>query len=502
MSRGKRYNGEQKLNMKKVFAVFIAIAVIVMFVFVIKTLLSKEKGDKITNESYFTAFSDNKFGVINSKGEIVIEPSYAEYITIPNSKKDLFICTYDVDYNNNTYKTKALNSKNEEIFNGYEQIEALDNFDNQKNIYYDENCIRVKKDGKYGLINFEGKEILNCEYDNISTLKGLSNSIIIEKDGKVGIADSNGKIVINAEYKEIKGLMDDYKLGYIVVNSDNKYGIVDCANNTVLNTNYEEIKQVCYDGMYIVKENGIWKIINKDGSTVIEKGFDDVKNIQGNNIIMVKGNKYGVISTSGEEILPAQYDDIEFAFTDTFIVKKDNKYGLVKTKNQIALEIKFANMVYIKQADFIEASEDGIETDIIGNDLNVKLTGIISEINIDKGYFRIRIGDQYKYYNFKFEEKQNTDVLSTNTLFLKKENEKYGYTDRNGNIVVDYQYEEALEQNPYGYIAVKKDGKWGSLDKNGKVIVEPSYQLDNNIKIDFIGSWHLGEDINMNYYTK
>ena len=34
MSRGKRYNGEAKLNMKKVLAVLVALLVIVMFVFV------------------------------------------------------------------------------------------------------------------------------------------------------------------------------------------------------------------------------------------------------------------------------------------------------------------------------------------------------------------------------------------------------------------------------------------------------------------------------------
>ena len=43
MSRGKRYDTEPKLNMKKVFAVIIAIAVIIMFIFIIKKLLVKDK---------------------------------------------------------------------------------------------------------------------------------------------------------------------------------------------------------------------------------------------------------------------------------------------------------------------------------------------------------------------------------------------------------------------------------------------------------------------------
>ena len=40
------------------------------------------------------------------------------------------------------------------------------------------------------------------------------------------------------------------------------------------------------------------------------------------------------------------------------------------------------------------------------------------------------------------------------------------------------------------------------LDKEGKESIEPKYNLENNLKIDFIGKWHLGEDLNMNYYCE
>ena len=69
-------------------------------------------------------------------------------------------------------------------------------------------------------------------------------------------------------------------------------------------------------------------------------------------------------------------------------------------------------------------------------------------------------------------------------------------------IQLQYIYDDATEQNKYGYVAVKKDGLWGSLDKNGKEVIEPKYKLEDNLKIDFIGKWHLGEDLNMNYYCE
>ena len=74
--------------------------------------------------------------------------------------------------------------------------------------------------------------------------------------------------------------------------------------------------------------------------------------------------------------------------------------------------------------------------------------------------------------------------------------------DSKGNVVIDYIYDYAKEQNQYGYLAVKKDGVWGSIDKEGKTVIEPTYNLDNNLVIDFIGKWHLGQDLNMNYYCE
>ena len=64
---------------------------------------------------------------------------------------------------------------------------------------------------------------------------------------------------------------------------------------------------------------------------------------------------------------------------------------------------------------------------------------------------------------------------------MKKENGKYGYVDKKGNVIVDYIYDDGTEQNSYGFVSVKKDGLWGSIDKNGKTVIEPKYNLENKI---------------------
>ena len=221
MSRGKRYE-EPKLNMKKVFAVILAIVVIIMFIFVIRGLLTRDDQGKISSNDYFVAYKDNKWGVINQNGETVIDPSYSEMMIIPNSKTDVFLCTYDVNYETGEYKTKALNSKNEEIFTDYEQIEAIQNYDENNNLWYEENVLKVKKDGKYGVIDLSGKTILACEYEDITAISGITNALKIQKDGLYGVIDNTGKELLKTQYAGVESLGKDNKSGFIVENQERK----------------------------------------------------------------------------------------------------------------------------------------------------------------------------------------------------------------------------------------------------------------------------------------
>ena len=240
MARGKRYETEGKLNYQKVFAVIIAIAVVIMFIFIIRNVLKERKEIKKEYE-YFALYAQNKWGVINQEGEEVIQPSYQEMIVIPDKTKEVFICTYNVNEENGTYQTKAVNSNNEEILTGYDQIEALDNMDKNGNVWYEENVLRVKKNGKYGLIDLLGKEILPVEYDEITVLDGTENSILIKKADKIGLVNDTGSIIIECNYKEIKKLGDTYKDGYITIDEQGKYGVISATKKQILDNNYYDI---------------------------------------------------------------------------------------------------------------------------------------------------------------------------------------------------------------------------------------------------------------------
>lgn len=503
-SQGKRYDGEPKLNIKKVVATILVVLAVIMVIISIKNALKKEVTTKnfSVQTTYFTVYANDKWGVINNEGKEIITPSYDEMIIIPNKNKDIFICTHNVDYENSIYDTKILNSKNEEILNEYNKIEAIENYKNEE-IWYESDILKYESNGKYGLIGYDGKLILSPEFEKIYALPGIENSIVIEKNGQKGLTNSFGEIIIEPQYSDIAPLTDNYANGYIVKNTEGKYGVISADKQIILETKYDSIDHVFGSDMYAVTENGTYKVIAKTGETILETGFAKVISIDGENIVIEKDGKQGVINKVGADVIPAEYETLNFCFENNYIAKKDGKFGVVSTDGTVKVDFKYTTMDYIKVGNFIQADNEQYKTEILDKNLNVVLSDvIISEINTQKGYLRIRQNDDYKYYNFNFEEKQPQEALPTRTLFLVKENGKYGYENNNGERIVDCIYDDAKEQNEYGYCAVKKDGVWGVLKSNGAILTEPKFNLDSSLYIDFIGEWHLHEDLSLNVYTK
>lgn len=501
-NRGKRYDSEPKLNYKKVIGVIVAIAVIVMIIIsIINIVKTGKKKIEIKKYSYYVSYENGKFGVIDNEGNNIIEPTYEEMISIPNNSKPIFICVYDINESDGIYKTKAINDKNEEILTGYDKIEALDNYDSKQNIWYEDNVLKVSKSGKYGIIDFEGKEILPCEYDEITALNGVKSNILVKKAGNVGLVNEKGQTIVPVQYKNILTLKEGYKNEYIIVNENDQYGLINTSGVVVIEPKYEMVKYLNSSSMFAVKEAGVWKVIDTgDGNIIIDGGYDDITQAKTDSIVVVKNGKYGVINSNKEEKIEPQYEDLKYAFSIYYIAKKDGKYGIINTENEEIKPFEYMNMTYIESANLIQADKTETETVIFDSNLGQKISGIISEINIEKGYIKAYVDNEYKYYNFKFEEKKSSDLLTTNNLFLSKKDGKYGYVDKSGAKVIDYKYEDATEQNSCGFAAIKENGVWGSINKAGAISKEPSVNLDNSIYIDFIGQWHLSD--NGLYYEK
>ena len=496
MGKGKRYD-EPKLNLKKVFGTIITVIVFIMVVITINKILSKE-AEKIQTEklTFISAYQNGKWGVINNKGELVVDTTYDEMITIPNPEKAIFVCTYNVNDETEEYKTKIINDKNEELFTGYDKVESIENFDSKQNLWYEKNLLRVQKNGKYGLIDLDGKTVLNVEYDSILALKSVEENLKISKNGKYGIVNNQGQIIVPIEYSDVQVLKEGYSNEYKIIDENGKQGIISTSGTIIVNPQYDEIKYINSNEIYSAKIDNKWNLINKKGE-VLNNNYDDYTYLKGDYVIAQKDGKYGIITTNGDVKIEPTYEELKYAFSVYYIAKLNSKYGIINTDNVSTIAIEYLNMTYWEEKDIIIADKTETETVIFDSNLTQKLNGIFV---FEDEFIKARINGQDKYYTYKFEEKQTRDILTKNTLFVTKQDGKYGYVDSQGNLVVKCIYDEAKEQNQFGYSAIKQNGLWGSIDKGGKVVLQPQVNLDNSIYVDFIGEWHLADE--GFYYTK
>lgn len=128
-------------------------------------------------------------------GNIIITPQ-EQNIIIPNPQKPIFLCEQ-----NGT--KKFLNDKQEEIFTEYEEVDKIDIRGIASKVPYEKSVLKYKENGKYGLINYDGKKVTNAIYDEIDGLENKEGEILVQKEGKYGVINSKGATIINTDYESV-----------------------------------------------------------------------------------------------------------------------------------------------------------------------------------------------------------------------------------------------------------------------------------------------------------
>ena len=110
---------------------------------------------------------------------------------------------YEYNVEKKAYKIKVLNANGEELYKDYSSIQAIPTDTTYDGVPYEKTVLKYEKDGKYGLLNINGKEITKPIYDQISAIAYKEGMLLIKQDGKCGVININGKIVIPVEYETI-----------------------------------------------------------------------------------------------------------------------------------------------------------------------------------------------------------------------------------------------------------------------------------------------------------
>lgn len=437
---------------KKIFCIIAIIAIVMIIVTVIKLGQKKKVYKEEIERKYFVVNENEKYGVIDKNGEVIIKAEY-DALQIPNPSKPIFICLSDYNSTTAEYNSKVLNDKAEQIFKEYANVSAIEVKDMTASYLYKTSLLKYKKDGKYGLIDINGKKITDAEYDSITNLEYKNEELLVAKDGKYGVLKNNGKELIKCEYSSITA--DKY------YNKESKYmdaGFIVCQKN-----------EAGYRYGYI----------NNKGKIILQPEYSELTRItdiaesekQAVYLIANKNAKKGLLKNK-KQILNFEYDNIEYNYIDNVLsVEKNHKVGVVNLKGKEILKIEFDDITFL--GIYINTQKDG----------------------------------ENEIYNAKGEKVENSGYTS----LLGTEDKKYYITlDENNLYGVMDKEEKQIIPNNYNYIGyvfedlfiVSKDNKFGIINKEGKSVIDIKYDVIEKLETADIIKASLTEESKIDLFSK
>lgn len=559
-----------KKSKKIVLTMIALILILIAIVSIIKITTNNKYKVKLeeiteTDAKYFILIKDNKYGVINKEGQVVIEPKYNE-IKIPNPSKDIFICSLGEVENN----SKAIKANGEELWKEFNSVDAISiraitslvpyektvlkykqgNFwglidfngnkiteaiyEEIKAVDYKEGFLKVKKEGLFGVINIKGKEVLKSEYDNILSDGYYNEKTKYEESGfilrtktddgyRFGYAKANGKIMLDTIYNEVNRIteIESSKEIYLITSLNGKYGLRK-NNKTILENDFTEIGYDRTNKLLVVQKNNAQGVCDINGKTIIPIDYTSIAiageyinaskdestiifDIKGNNIetdmvslekvsdnysiAIDKNNNYNILDKDRNKLLNQRYSYIEFFEGNLFIATNSSNAGLIDANGKIVVPLEYSTVQKIEEANCLKA------TSVQNNKISIiNIEGKISEgineavVTNEGEYIKVSSPSNIKYYTLEGKEIAYKDIFPKNEIYATKQNDKWGFKDKDGKIVIPCVYDLVTEQEG-NFIGVKKNGKWGVLDVKGKVVKEPIYELswDN---VNFLGEYY------------
>ena len=213
------------MNKKKIIVLLVIIVFLALIISLIMGKYSQKNKDNkniIIEETscIVKKNEENKYGIVNNKGELIVP----------------FIYNEGFDYNNGI--AVLTNEKGSTYFNSNGEIVGSENLalNGPVNIYTKEDYLAIKDafSGLYGFIDQEGKLQIPFKWKDVYNFcNGLA---LVEDDSGVYVIDLSGNIIINPEtldkYESVKPLFI-YNL-LIVSKGDDNYGVINTKGKEIV----------------------------------------------------------------------------------------------------------------------------------------------------------------------------------------------------------------------------------------------------------------------------
>lgn len=538
MNRSKDREGKRCMKKKNIIIISIIIFVIVIATIMgilikkIQKEMREYKIEPISEYKYFVLKEENKYGVIDTKGNKIIENKYDD-IKIPNPERDVFIC-----YENEN--TKVLNEKSEEIYTQYDNIQPLRLKNISGDLMYEKSVLKYSENGKYGIIDFTGKELTKAIYEEIDTFQFKEGELLVKKEGKYGILKIKGTTLVKTEYDKIEAdkfyeSENGYKnAGYIVSKTTEegyRYGYIDIEGKLIIKPQYNDIYRIVEideKEIYIIAaENGKYGLF-KNTNKIIDNQYQSlIYNESNNTITALKGKKYGVLSIEGEIIVPFEYNQIDISGEYIYATKTDKDTEIFNSNGEKSNIDKNLAIINVENTDYkiyIQTIEGKTRYSIYKNNEIVTKNQYTYIKYLYDNYFiacnengRLGIIDdkektKIEFYYHSIQQIENTKMIEA---IRDKENKVQIYSKdmnmicelENAIIENNKEYIKVYNKNEIKYIskeekevdnkevfsnnkifAKKLNGLWGFVDKENKNIIDYKYEKVTEVnKYGFAG---------------
>ncbi len=177
----------------------------------------------------------------------------------------------------------------------------------------------------------------------------------IRKDGKFGFVDANGKLRIANRYDSI----GDFHEGLAPVKLIGMWGFINQQDKIVIQPNYQTVTRFS-NNLSLVKRNGKYGLIDKEGNIRLALRYDELKPL-GNHQYMLKMNqRFGVANEKGEVNIETRFDFLEDLNNGFLIAGREGKYGLITNKGVDRIPMIYGKLIFDKKRNLylsLQASE-------------------------------------------------------------------------------------------------------------------------------------------------
>lgn len=420
------------------------------------------------DQNYFLLQNNDTYGVIDVSGKFIIDSIYERVSLI-----------------NVTNKVSFFSVKNNGLYgiidsNGKMVVDVI-----YSEIFKQDDLYRVKINDLYGFLDSNFNKIIDPVFSKVGTFS--SDLCYVKNDNYNGFINKKGDQILDTSTfnfcEKFFGQLASF--AQIIENTGKQNGFINTKGEVVVDPIYSMVYDFQLDLIVVGKNNGFLNLLNQEGKEIVEDIYSSDVTLSFNDKLakVKKKSKYGFIDLNGNEVIKCKFSGVENFRCSISVFKEKKLYGCINKLGEIKVDPKydkingFANTISLQNSNSYNSAFDAAIKNAFMNQ-EYSNTDARSIVSIGSSFGLIDtngievvplIFDDFDYY-------PKEDVYKV------KKRSDYGFIDIYGKEIISPEFKSARNFSN-GLAAIKQNDKWGFINKSGKILIECNYTNCS----DFVG---------------